>query len=370
VDARFHRWCFPAAGPVCLSALLLALQPGSAAAGDRSATGQKQRQKAPLDVPIQLTDGVRTVTRTRRELGFKLTSRPGQPVALVVDKRAVKDALCRVAPRFRQPPVNARPCVYQGRVKIDPGSYSRALNLSATAERLAAAVARKPATVRFRVSLDKKPPVLTADRLKGITGVLSSYATTAPPRSKRNKNIRLAVNSIDGTLLSPGETFSLRQTIGKPTQARGYRTAPVFVEAETVPGIGGGVSQATGTLFNAAALAGLEIGEVHPHSRPVSYLPVGRDATFAYGAKDLKFTNPTGAPVYIAYRFDGRRLRATFFGRKKPGQKVILRRQVQRLGPGRINAQLYRVVRQNGKVVAKERLFGHAYRWDPKTKGV
>jgi vancomycin resistance protein YoaR len=97
---------------------------------------------------------------------------------------------------------------------------------------------------------------------------------------------------------------------------------------------------------------------------------VGRDATFAYGAKDLKLTNPTGGPLYIAYSFDGRRLRATLFGRKKPGQKVILRPHVQRLGPGKLNAQLYRVVRQNGKVVAKERLFGHAYRWDPKTKGV
>jgi vancomycin resistance protein YoaR len=110
--------------------------------------------------------------------------------------------------------------------------------------------------------------------------------------------------------------------------------------------------------------------EVHPHSRPVSYIPVGRDATFSSGAKDLKFTNQTGAPVYVAYSFQGRQLRATLFGRKKPGQKILLRPRLQRLGPGRINAQLYRVGRQNGKLVAKERLFTHAYRWNPRSRGV
>jgi vancomycin resistance protein YoaR len=253
---------------------------------------------------------------------------------------------------------------------MDVGSHSRALNVPTTAERLAAAVARSPATVRFRVSLSKKPPVLTVGRLKGITGVIGAYSTRASANAKRNKNIQLAMNNVDGTLLSPGETFSLNRMLGKLTQSRGYRTAPVFIGAETVPGIGGGVSQVTGTLFNAVALAGLKIVEVNPHSRPVSYIAVGRDATFSYGTKDLRFTNQTGAPVYIAYSFHERQLRATLFGRKKPGQNVMLRPHVQRLGPGRINAQLYRIVRQNGKVVAKEKLFAHAYRWNPRTRGV
>lgn len=369
MNACSRRLFLPALG--LLSFTLPVLTASSVfAARHREPTGQEQRPKDRLDVPLRLTDGTHLVVRTRRELGFRVASRPGQPVAFAVDRGALKDALRRVAPRFHQAAVNARPYVYRGRLRIDSGSHSRALNLPTTAERLATVVARSPAMVWFRVSLDKKPPVLTADRLKGITGVMGSYSTRASLNAKRNKNIRLAVNSIDGTLLSPGETFSLNGTLGKLTQSRGYRTAPVFIAAETVPGIGGGVSQVTGTLFNAAALAGLKIVEVNPHSRPVSYIPVGRDATFSYGTKDLKFTNQTGAPVYVAYSFQERQLRATLFGRKRPGQKVILRPHVQRLGPGRINAHLYRVVRQNGKVVAKEKLFVHAYRWNPRTRGV
>jgi vancomycin resistance protein YoaR len=369
VSARYCRSCRPVAWPICLALALLVPGPAGAA-GPRGAAQQAPRRKAPLDVPICLTDGVRTVVRTRRELGFQLASPPGQPIAFTVDQGALTQALGRLAPKFRQGAVNARPYVYWGQLKIAPGSYSRALNVPVTAARLAAAVAGNATVVWFNVSLDKKPPVLSAERQKGITGVLGSYATRTTANPKRNKNIRLAANSIDGTLLSPGETFSLRQTIGKPTQAKGYRTAPVFLNAEAVPGIGGGISQVTGTLFNAAALAGLKIVEVHPHSRPVSYIPVGRDATFSAGSKDLKLVNTTGAPVYIAYSFQDRRLRATLYGRKQPGRKVTLQARVQRLGPGRVNAQLYRVVRQNGRVVAKQRLVRHGYRWDPRSRGV
>jgi vancomycin resistance protein YoaR len=358
------------AGLWCCCALLLVVDGAPTAAFARGARKPPRHEKDRLAVSIPLTDGVRTVVRTRREFGFRLASRPGHPVAFAVDRKALQYALRRIAPAFRQPGVNARPYVYHGHLQIDPGADARALNVATTAERLAAAVARKPALVRFRATLSKKPPVLTAGRLKGITGVLGSYATRASPNPKRRKNIRLAVQSIDGRLLSPGETFSLNRTIGQRTQARGYRTAPVFVDAAKVPGIGGGVSQVTGTLFNAAALAGLEIVEVNPHSRPVSYIPVGRDATLVYGTEDLRFRNNTGHPVYLSYQFTGRELRATLFGHAVRGQRVSLRPRVHSLGPGKIDAALYRVIKRQGKVVAKERLFRHAYRWNPRSRGV
>jgi vancomycin resistance protein YoaR len=232
-------------------------------------------------------------------------------------------------------------------------------------ERLANAVAKKPTVSRVKVALAKTPPTLTAERLKGVNGRLATFATTASGSPKRLHNIRLAARAIDGTLLSPGEVFSINKTVGERTQARGYRTAPVFQEREKVPGIGGGVSQVTGTLFNAAALAGLSIKEVHPHSRPVAYLPPGRDATLAWQAKDLRFANNTQAPVFIEYVVRGSRLVVNVYGRKTPGRRVALRPVVRRLGPGKVDAQLYRVVKQNGKLVAKERLFTHAYRWKP-----
>ena len=310
---------------------------------------------------IALTDGTSSVVRTRRELG--VTSKNG---TLAVDAAALKRALTRLAPKFHQDAQNAKPFVFKGKIKFDPGIQARALNVPTTAASFAKAIAAHPATKKFRVALDKKAPDLTVERLKNINGVLSTMQTITSEDAKRNENIKIATESIDGTFLSPGEVFSLNETVGKRTQARGFLTAHVFVDAKVVPGVGGGVSQVTGTLFNAAALAGLAIKEVNPHSRPVAYLPIGRDATVAYGETDLKFANNTKAPVYIAYSFANRHLRATLFGAKVPGRKITLRPVVQHLGPGKIDAQLYRVVKMNGKVTTKERLVTHKYRWTGK----
>jgi vancomycin resistance protein YoaR len=312
---------------------------------------------------ITLTDGVRIVTRTRKELGIQVVSE--KPVRLAADPATLKAALTRLAPKFAQDAIDAKPYVFQGQTRIAPGAYSRALNVPTTAQRLADTLSKDPALSKFSVSLDKKPPVLTAERLQGITGVLGIMTTQTSDNDSRNNNVRIAVEAINGTLLSPGETFSLNETVGRRTKARGFEEAKVFVNAEVVQGVGGGVSQVTGTLFNAAALSDLKILEVNPHSRPVAYLPVGRDATVAWRDKDLKFKNDTDAPVYIAYTFQNNRLTATLYGKKTPGRTVTLKPDVARLGPGRINAALYRVVKENGRTVEKSKLFSHAYRWKP-----
>jgi vancomycin resistance protein YoaR len=371
--------CLVVAGPTTAFAAAPSNPPGPKRAAKASDDNNAQtaalakRYNSKLDAPIALTDGARKATRTRRELGIRLdlarmkaaAKNNRAPLYLIADKSAMKDALERIAAGFRYPARNAKPYVYRGQVRIDTGAYSRALNVSTTAERLSRAIYEKPNIRRFTVSLDKKPPVLTAARLRGINGVIGTFSTTAAPNAKRNHNIALSVGRINGALLSPGETFSLNDTVGERTHATGFLTAPVFEDGEKVPGIGGGVSQVTGTLFNAAALAGLKINEVYPHSRPVAYIPIGRDATVAYGAKDLRFTNNTKAPVYISYTFRNQRLTATFFGQKAPGRRVSLRPRVKRNGPGNISAELYRVVKVKGKVARKERLFTHRYKWEP-----
>lgn len=350
--------------------------PVNPAPADGEAERLRQTYQSKLALPIILTDGTRTVTRKRRELAIGLDEermlravRAKQqfvPVVLTVDKAAMKNALGRIAKEFYQPPIDAKPYVYRGQLRIDPGSHKRALNVPTTSERLAQLVAQNPAARTFTVTLDKTPPTLTANKLKGINGRLANYETVAANNASRNRNVRIGVEAINGTLLSPGEVFSVNAAVGKRTKTRGFKEALVFVDAEKVRGVGGGVSQVTGTLFNAAALAGLKINEVNPHSRPVAYIPVGRDATVAWGAKDLKFTNNTGAPVYLAYTFDNQRLRATLFG-KKNGKAVTLTPRIQRFGPGHITAQLFRTIRENGRVVQKERLLGHTYRWEPES---
>jgi len=49
---------------------------------------------------------------------------------------------------------------------------------------------------------------------------------------------------------------------------------------------------------------GVEINEVHKHSLPVRYVPLGLDAMVAEHTADLKFTNTSDYPIYIHTYYD------------------------------------------------------------------
>lgn len=134
----------------------------------------------------------------------------------------------------------------------------------------------------------------------GIREKISSYSTQYDPTVEgRATNIGVAAEHIDGSILAPGEEFSMNETAGPYNRARGFQPAPVFRDGEVITGIGGGVCQISSTLYNAALLAGLEVTERHSHSLPVWYLPLGKDASISYGIADLRFANGLSNHVYI-----------------------------------------------------------------------
>jgi len=61
----------------------------------------------------------------------------------------------------------------------------------------------------------------------------------------------------------------------------------------------------------------LEILERHAHSIDAygssRYVPLGRDATVAYGYKDLQFRNATVVPMTLRFRIDPDRVEAAFY---------------------------------------------------------
>lgn len=119
----------------------------------------------------------------------------------------------------------------------------------------------------------------------------------------RNKNIQRAFELINGYKLEKGKTFSFNKVVGERTEARGFYEAVEYVSDEHVKGIGGGVCQASTTLYQAAVRAGLQILNREPHSDSVSYTDYGKDATvywFKGGKKiDFTFKNNTDGDIYI-----------------------------------------------------------------------
>ena len=329
-----------------------------------------------LNFPLVLTDGVKRITRKRRDWGVRINAqamiahaKAGQqhiPLQFAVDRHLLRAALRHVTSKFSAAAQDAKIAERSGAIKIIPGHSARSLNIEKSAERIAALLESHGAARFLPVVLDKKPAKITAAAFKGITGRLGQFTTTFHPGSqKRTHNIRVAASVVNGKIVAPGKTFSLNETLGERTHQHGYLTAPVYVNKKLTPGIGGGVSQVAGTLFNAALLADLPIVEYGTHARPVAYMPIGRDATLAWQHIDLKFKNNTPAPLYIEYTVTGRRVIATLYGARVAGRRVTLSVKSKKLGARRITAALYRVTRKNGKVVKKEKIGRSNYDWKP-----
>lgn len=144
--------------------------------------------------------------------------------------------------------------------------------------------------------------------------LIAKFATYYGDSSDNRKhNIALAAKSIDGSVILPEDEFSFNDTVGARTEARGYLSAYIIQDGTFVEGVGGGVCQVSGTLYNCALLADLTITCVHPHSLPVSYVAPSFDSMVSSGS-DLRFANTLSAPVTVRMTADGKYLRAEIYG--------------------------------------------------------
>ena len=171
-------------------------------------------------------------------------------------------------------------------------------------------------------------PEITASALreKLFKNELASYSSTySTSAANRAFNVSRAANSVNGTILLPGDTFSYNQAIGNPSLANGYKIAPTYASGKTSEGAGGGVCQVSSTLYSAVLYADLEIVERRSHSLIVGYVPKGQDATVAYGALDFKFKNNTNNPVKINASAVGGKCVVSIVGTEEtPGKKVSI----------------------------------------------
>ncbi len=137
-----------------------------------------------------------------------------------------------------------------------------------------------------------------ARRLR-ITEQVSEFTTYFPHAEYRNINIGRAAELVSGTVLKPGDTFSLNGIVGERTRANGFTEGFVIDDGIFKEDLGGGVSQMATTTFNAMFFAGLEDIDHKPHSFYIDRYPVGREATVAWGSVDLRFRNDTPYGVLV-----------------------------------------------------------------------
>jgi vancomycin resistance protein YoaR len=167
-------------------------------------------------------------------------------------------------------------------------------------------------------------PELTTKEAKGlgVKEVMSTFTTTFNAGdAPRVHNIGLIAAAVHGSLVRPGQVFSMNGATGQRTAAKGYRTAHVIQNGEIVDGLGGGVCQAGTTMFNTAFFAGLPVVQRRNHSLHISHYPMGRDATLDWPGTDLKFRNDSPYGIYITSRATPSTLTFTFWSTSR-GYKV------------------------------------------------
>ena len=133
-----------------------------------------------------------------------------------------------------------------------------------------------------------------------ITDLLGSYSTNFSSSSaSRATNVTNGCSKINGTILYPGEEFSVYEAVSPFTEENGYALAGSYENGTTVESFGGGICQVSTTLYNAAIRAELEITMRYSHSMIVSYVSPSEDAAIAGTYKDLRFVNNYDYPIYI-----------------------------------------------------------------------
>lgn len=168
------------------------------------------------------------------------------------------------------------------------------------------------------------PEVTVGDIARdGISQALSVYTTAFNKEDlNRTANIKLAAWKVNGHIIYPGKTFSFNEIVGPREKVYGFKEATEIVDGEFVPGIGGGICQLSSTLYNAAILANLDIVERYNHSKPLSYVPLGRDATVVFDALDFKFANNTSGPLMVMAEVDDNKLMVGIFGQSPITESV------------------------------------------------
>jgi vancomycin resistance protein YoaR len=202
----------------------------------------------------------------------------------------------------------------------------------------------------------------------------SGYSNFAGSPPNRIHNITVGAAKVNGSLIKPGDAFSLNEAISLVDASTGFLPELVIKERRTVPEYGGGLCQIGTTCFRAALNSCLPILERQNHAYIVQYYaPTGTDATIYPPHPDVIFRNNTGSYILVQSIVSGNILTFDFYGTK--GEKVSKFNGVESLeeaigrvedvnphvynqkADGSAEAEFYRFIFEREQLIKTERFY-------------
>ena len=194
---------------------------------------------------------------------------------------------------------------------IDTAALSASLLKAGTS---ATDVAGRTVTLPMVVA---EPTVKTPQNEWGISEAIGEFATPYNAGdAPRTQNLTRGAELVNGTVVKPGEVFSLEKTLGEVDYEHGFADAGVISNGQHVDSLGGGLSQVATTVFNAGFEAGMDDTEHHAHQYYFDRYPAGREATLWTGKLDVKFTNSTSNSVLVQAWLDGEQIHVRMWSTK------------------------------------------------------
>ncbi len=271
--------------------------------------------------PVELTVDGKDVTLEPSLIGPALVMTPNAEHRLepVLDGAKLKESLVDELAPFERKAKDATFRISGGRPRVVPARPGSTVDPDELSVAILPALTLVGDARAAALSLTEATPKLSTAQAKalGVTELVSEYTTYYPSDfPPRLTNIHRAADLMDDTLVLPGKTFSMNKEVGERTGARGFAQGYVISGGRLQVDFGGGVSQLATTTFNAMFFAGLEDVEHHPHSFYISRYPEGREATVAWGAKDLRFRNDTDTGIFITTGYTNSSVTVRMWGTK------------------------------------------------------
>lgn len=281
-----------------------------------------------------------------------------------------------------------------GAFTVIPGSQGVTVNVEESLDNMETYFSQKwdGNDASVELAADVVEPKGTEEELAKVTDLLGSFHTSyGTSGAGRSQNVANGTAKINGSVIYPGEEFSVYQTVSPFEAENGYELAGSYENGTTVETYGGGICQVSTTLYNAVIRAELEVTERFNHSMIVSYVDPSADAAIAGTYKDLKFKNNTDAPIYIEGYTAGKVVYFNIFGHETrdsgrqvsfvsetlsttdpgvqyqsaPDQPIGYIHTVQSAHTG-YTAQLWKIVTLNGVEQSREVFNSSTYKASPK----
>ena len=218
-------------------------------------------------------------------------------VAYAPNEQAVKTYVEKLAEEYNRDAEEGDITFANGYPEVTGGETGIAVNVDQSVSSIMKAL--EGDGTELTVVAEVQKPSVTKEELSQVKDVLGTATTYYGSSYERNTNVEVGASKINGTLIMPGETFSVTAAVTPFNADNGYYPAPSYESGQVVDTYGGGICQVSTTLYNAVLKAELQVDERHNHTMLVSYVDPSKDAAIAEGLMDFIFTNNTDAPIYI-----------------------------------------------------------------------